>query len=189
MRWYVFHICRPADSCNIFINKVSHYLDRQGSFLVQSHTFSKAKGPVKTWCYCLLVSLDKKKKNLKIIWTLRSFLSKKNLQNGHMPVNWELQFLGGVQHSCWTDAFHYATMSSNITMWSIMQPGTKVAPCNIVSLGIPYEFVVTFKRLRTQFSHSTRTLCDSKECNATANPSESDAQHSHQAVTTPNCFG
>lgn len=70
-----------------------------------------------------------------------------------------------------------------------MQPGTKVAPCNIVSLGIPYEFVVTFKRLRTQFSHSTRTLCDSKECNATANPSESDAQHSHQAVTTPNCFG
>lgn len=48
MRWYVLRTCRPADSCNTFINKASHNLDRQGSFVVPSHTFSKAKDPVKT---------------------------------------------------------------------------------------------------------------------------------------------
>lgn len=47
----------------------------------------------------LLLTCEPWQKKKKDHWTLKSFLSEKNLQSGHMSVNWKLPLLSSVQTS------------------------------------------------------------------------------------------
>lgn len=84
---------KPATTLNVKLS--------QASFLVQStfFFFSPFQSRISIPKLMLLLTCEPWQKEKWYHWTLKSFLSEKNLQSGHMSVNWKLPLLSSVQTS------------------------------------------------------------------------------------------